>query len=191
MSNVLTDFQPDNEAEKSRAERVRFVAESRFQPSPPVDQSAVSMFPRPQVTDGSNVIPAAIAACWHLLKQSHLGDEARLISAALRRITQPRMGLASLSATSLDTFLHFWIAVRAAAAEPEIAISPKGNIQAEWTKDDDDFLVLEFQPTGEVFYSLWQGDYPMEGAKSSTMTHELVNMFNAMDENPLCWSDAA
>ena len=138
-------------------------------------------------------MPPAVAACWFLLSQSRLSEDTfnYLVSAASNRVTRVAEGLRPLNARSLATFLHFWIAVRIQAAEPEIAISPKGNIQVEWTKDEDDFLVLEFQPTGEIMFSLWQDGYPTEGMKSANRAQELVNMLDAMDENPLSWSDAA
>lgn len=179
MSNGLTPQVSDDQDVFWQAMRDRHRAVSYYKRTPPTDQS--------------NVMPPAISACWYLLRQSHLSEEAfkRLVSAASNRVTQSGKGLRPLDAKSLATFLHFCGAIRTIAAEPEIAISPKGNIQAEWTKDEDDFLVLEFQPRGEIFFSLWQSGFPTEGVKSAKLTHELVNMFDAMDENPLRWSDAA
>ena len=193
MSNVLSDQHPNEQDAIWRAERDRRLTVLYYQPAPPVDQSAISFY-RPKLpTDQSNAVPAEIAVCWQLLKESHLSDEAftRLVSAASSRVTRPDTGLRTLNSKSLAGFLHYWGAVSTVAAEPEIAISPKGNIQTEWTKDESDFLVMEFQPNGEIFFSLCQEGYQTEGVKSATRTHELLKIFEAMDENPLAWSDAA
>lgn len=187
MSNGLSDQLFDDQDESWRSEQNRHLARKCYQPLPPVDQSTEIAYRPTQPADQSNVIPTAIAVCWYPLKQSHLSEEAfrRLISAASSRVTRSGEGFRPLNAESLSAFLQYWDAIRTIAAEPEIAISPKGKIQAEWTKDEGNFLVLEFQPSGEIYFSLWQDGYPTEGVKSAKRTHELINMFGAMDENPL------
>ncbi len=190
MSNGLTDQISDAYWQSMRD---RHLARSYHEPAQPVDQSATRFYQPAQPIVRSDVIPPAVAVCWFLLCQSRLSEDTfnLLVSAASSRVTRSAEGLGLLNARSLAIFLHFWIAVRIQSAEPEIVISPKGNIQAEWTKDENDFLVLEFQPSGEILFSLWQDGYPTEGMKSAKRAQELVNMLGAMDENPLSWSDAA
>ncbi len=193
MSNVLTDQFSDDQDTYWQSMRDQYLARSYYDPARPVDQSATRIYEPTQPIAQSGVIPHAVAVCWFLLRQSRLSEEAfnHLVSAASNRMTRSAEGLGLLDARSLAIFLHFWITVRIQSAEPEIVISPKGNIQAEWTKDENDFLVLEFQPSGEILFSLWQDGYPTEGMKSAKRAQELVNMLGAMDENPLSWSDAA
>ena len=193
MSNGLTDQFSGGEDTDWQSMKDWHLARSCYEPAQPVDQSATRFYYPAQRITQSNVIPLAVAVCWSLLYQSRLREETRnlLVSTASSRVTRSAEGLGPLDATSLATFLHFWTAVRIEATDPEIVVSPKGNIQAEWTKDEDNFLVLEFQPDGEILFSLWQDGYPTEGVKSARRAQELVNMLGAMDENPLSWSDAA
>jgi hypothetical protein len=143
----------------------------------------------------STVVPQAIMQCWFLLKESRLGEGmfSRLIILASGREAQSRSGLDSLRSQSLASFLHFWSALRqlAGPAEPDLSISPKGNIQAQWVKSGESFLVMEFQKNGDIFFSLWQEDYPLEGIQPGTRMSELIHVFNAMQDNPLGWTDAA
>lgn len=175
-----------------RAEREKLRAQSLYYFVSPTDLSGALLYGGGAPSENSSAIPAAIAECWHLVKESQLSEEAftHLVAAAAGRSPQSVRGLLSLEPKSLAAFLHFWGSVRDGSAEPEIGISPKGHVQAEWTKDVEDFLVLEFRPNGEVLFSLWQDGYPTEGVKSPTHLHELCRMFEVMDQNPLSWTDA-
>lgn len=159
---------------------------------------AVEVINPPQVKQGTakneraNVIPESIRSCWNLLRKSHFGSSTfqQIVSAASNRTSRSDDGLGPLHANSLAAFLKFWAGIPYQAAEPEISINPKGNFQAEWAKNNENFLVLEFQPNGDIFFSLWQDDYPIEGIKSARRSRELESMFGVIDDNPLCWSDA-
>ncbi len=126
----------------------------------------------------------AIYSCWELLRKSLLSAETyeRLLSAATNRLTQPSAGLRQLDANSLAEFLKFYGLIGQISVEPEIVINPKGCVQVEWNKDDENFLVLEFQSNGDVFFSLWQNDYPTEGIKAPAAMKELIKIFNNLDE---------
>lgn len=193
MSSGLSDQHPNEQDAIWRAERDELLKVLYYSQITPVNQTVISFYQPTLPTDQSSAVPAEIAVCWHLIKESHLSDEAftRIVSAASSRVTRSGTGLRTLNSKALAAFLHLWSAVRTVAVEPEIGISPKGNIQAEWTKGENDFLIMEFQPNGEILWSLWQEGYTTEGVKSATRTHELLKMFDAMDENPLVWSDAA
>lgn len=156
-----------------------------------VDQSAAIFYQLEPLIKPTNAVPEEIAACWDLLIQSSLSSESfeRLLSAASTRLTRSSVRGRKLDSKSLSSFLHFWSEVRGVATEPETSISPKGNVQTEWTKDDENFLVMEFQPNGQIYFSLWQEGFPTEGVKPPTRTYELLRTLDAMNENPLCWSD--
>lgn len=141
----------------------------------------------------SDVIPFSIFACWNLLRESGFSERAfdRIVSTAMNRLASGETGLRPLDADTLTGFMNFWNSVRGIAVEPQITISPKGNIQVEWVKDCKNFMVMEFQPNYDVFISLWKDDQPLEGIRSRETLPELIRVFDAMDENPLRWSNAA
>ena len=147
----------------------------------------------PLTKSSSDVIPFSIFACWNLLRESGFSEGAfnRIVSTAMNRLAPGETGLRPLDADTLTGFMNFWNSVRGIAVEPQITISPKGNTQVEWVKDRENFMVMEFQPNYDVFISLWKDDQPMEGIRSRETLPELIRVFDAMDENPLRWSNAA
>lgn len=140
-----------------------------------------------------DTIPDSLLRCWNLLRESELsGDTFRqIVSIASSRLLRGDQGLRPLSTKTLKAFLNFWELARDQATEPEITISPKGNLQAEWRRDEGNFVVLEFQPSGDIFFSLWQDNYVIEGSKAAKKMRELVHVFGALEDNPLGWSDVA
>lgn len=147
----------------------------------------------PATLEIANVIPESIVSCWNLLRQSGFSDETfgQIVSVTSNRLLRANQGLRPLNTKTLTAFLNFWRLCGDEAADPEVMISPKGNFQAEWWKDSGNFIVMEFQPNSDIYFSLWQDNYPLEGSQAAKKMHELVHIFGAMDENPLGWSDVA
>ena len=137
------------------------------------------------------VISEAVSSHWLALSLSLLGPENLkvIMRAANDRNGFDSFGLKPLISASLSGFLEFWRFIKDESVEPEISVSPLGLMQAEWLKDDDHSLVLEFQESGDFFYSLWEDGQVCEGICGSSRDNivELVNMFKARNENPFQW----
>ena len=142
--------------------------------------------------DGAGVIPYSILMCWDLLRRSDLSPEAfqYVVGTAADREKSTDKTLRPLVRGSLAAFLRFWEKTKKKSAEPELGVNPKGHLQAEWYKDLDNLLVLQFQSNGDIFFSLWQEGDPTEGKKSSRNVPELIRILQIIPDNPLSWTDA-
>lgn len=94
----------------------------------------------------ATTIPPALHANWFGLSQSGLSNDA---FERLRKLADKSDGWhgpssKTLSAASLDMFLKFWDAVRDIAVEPELMLTPRGTLQAEWYRSHRQFLDIEF-----------------------------------------------
>ncbi|MDA1101248.1 MAG: hypothetical protein O2967_19955 [Proteobacteria bacterium] len=156
-----------------------------------VDQCLPNLTLDAAVPSDSNVIPESIFFNWSLLRLSGLSDGAfgQLTMTASNRLVESG-DQSPLNRITLTAFLEFWNKIRLYAAEPDIAVSPKGNVQIEWEKDGENFIVLEFRPDNAIFFSLWQKDNPTEGVRSREQVDEFIRILGIMDENPLSWTYA-
>lgn len=148
--------------------------------------------PQAVQADSGQVVPYVILSCWDALRKSGLSRETfkTLMSTAIRRETTGETRYDQISGGSLRAFLTFWGDLSSFRAEPEISVSPKGCMQAEWLKDDSSHLVMEFQPSGVMFFSLWLDGEPIEGFKKIAKRGELINMLCAGTENPFTWCES-
>lgn len=143
-------------------------------------------------TDSGQVVPYVILSCWDALRKSCLSRETfkTLMATAIRRETTGKTRYDQISGGSLRAFITFWGDISSFRSEPEISVSPKGCVQAEWLKDDSSHLVMEFQPNGVIFFSLWLDGEPIEGFRKFDKRSELIKMLCAGTENPFTWCES-
>jgi len=146
-------------------------------------QPRAAVYPLPT---NSNVIPDAIGESWQALANSGLSETSYLFLLKLARKDQGWRGFGSLplSGHSLSQFLNFWQIFRAHALEPEFALMPNGNLQAEWYMDDTHFTELEFKANGSLLFGVFDGASEFEGAAS---LDELKPLLMARNYRYLSW----
>lgn len=94
----------------------------------------------------TQVISAALQANWSELAQSNLSNDS---FARLYRLSEKQNGWhgpasLALHGSSLSSFLRLWHLVRDVAVEPELMLTPRGTLQAEWYRSHRQFLEIEF-----------------------------------------------
>lgn len=97
--------------------------------------------------DQTQAVPDVLKANWLELSQSHLSNLtfARLSKIAEKRDGWQGPGSLGLSAASLSEFLKFWREIRSAnSIEPELMLTPKGTLQAEWHRSRRQYFEIEF-----------------------------------------------
>lgn len=136
-------------------------------------------------------IPPAILANWDALRRSQLSSKSLecLIFSTWNRPASNARGLKPVTLDSLRNFLRFWSNINADSAEPEISVSPRGFVQAEWFKDDDHFLVIEFRPDDSLMFSLWDEAPRVEGMEILSFHQDLERMLRVRADNPFLWSE--
>lgn len=112
-------------------------------------------FPEPET-------PESIRQNWIGLAKSKLSQKTygRILRLAIDAQNQ---GISPLKSGSLRTFLTFWEVVRDIAPEPDLTIARNGNIVAEWHKNWQRHLDIEFKEDGMVLYGLFIGKIVNEG----------------------------
>ncbi len=136
-----------------------------------------------------STIPDPIRANWDALRHSGLSEECfnTIVTTAINRGPTQPSGLGPIETDSLRSFLEFWSHIKAFAAEPEISFNPKGLVQAEWYKNNSNFLIIEFRENGTLFFSLWDNALPIEGIQHKKRKRELADMFRVRRIDPLQW----
>jgi hypothetical protein len=131
--------------------------------------------------------PETIVKNWQLLATSGLSEQSFLFILRLARKKSGWRGSGSkpLEASSLSNFLKFWDKVSEYATEPEFALAPNGNIQAEWYKDERHFLELKFTPHNMIFFGFFDGDKVYEGR---TEPDDIIKILSSKEFKPLKWS---
>ena len=140
-----------------------------------------------RVPTNSNVVPDTIRENWQALANSCLSDRSylHLLKLAKKEHGWRGLGTRSLDGRSLGQFLSFWTNARSHAIEPEFALLPNGNLQAEWYRDDHHFTELEFRSDGLVFFAFFDGSSEIEGLARLT---EIQPLIEARDYRYLRWS---
>jgi hypothetical protein len=67
---------------------------------------------------------------------------------------------------ALRTFLNFWIQIGSDASAPEIALTARGTLQAEWFKSSRRHLDLEFVNDQKIFFGWFDDGNVNEGVYS-------------------------
>lgn len=136
-----------------------------------------------------STIPDPIRANWDALRRSGLSEEGfnTILTTAINRVLKQPSGLGPIDTDSLRSFLEFWGHIKAFASEPEISFNPRGLLQAEWHKNDSNFLIIEFRQDGTLFFSLWDNDLPIEGIQHQKRKRELADMFRVRRIDPFQW----
>lgn len=136
----------------------------------------------------SNVTPSSIRSHWHDLRILPGDVLASLyVDAISAEFNDSRHGLLS---EALGCFLLLWKHVAENAAHPELSISPKGYLVAEWYVDPDNSLVVMFNGNSQVFFSLFDHGRPCEGYEEGEEgIRNLVKMLISRTPNPFKWSD--
>lgn len=136
-----------------------------------------------------STIPDPIRANWDALRHSRLSEECfnTIVTTAVNRVPKHPSRLDPIDTDSLRSFLEFWSHIEVFATEPEISFNPRGLVQAEWYKNNSNFLIIEFREDGTLFFSLWDNDLPIEGIQHKKRKRELADMFCVRRINPLQW----
>lgn len=131
-------------------------------------QSSTTFKPIETVT--TSAIPESISANWQDIVDSSLPMKTfeLLVKLARKKPDWNGNGSLPLNAYSLASFLRFWKKVREIAVEPDLVLTSKGNLQAEWFKDRLHFLEIDFREEGQSsFFGLFDGRKAiLEGASS-------------------------
>jgi len=132
-------------------------------------------------------IPPVITQNWQALAHSKLSNDSYefIVHLASKPSGWRGKGSRSLNSKSLAMFLNFWNNIREKVIEPEFVLTPSGNIQVEWFKDNDHFVELEFQPDHQILFGLFNGKSIIEG---SANIKEITPILSIQNFGPLKWS---
>jgi hypothetical protein len=99
-------------------------------------------------------LPSAIASNWNDLAKGGLseGIYQRLLELAILTAGWNGPGSLGMNASSLWSFVKTWKQIRKFCTEPELVLTPSGNIQAEWSKSRRHHLEMDFRASGENSY---------------------------------------
>jgi hypothetical protein len=140
--------------------------------------------------DQTQVVSDALKANWLELSQSRLSDVAfaRLQKIAEKRDGWRGPGSLALSAASLSQFLMFWHEIRGEKTiEPELMLTPRGTLQAEWHRSYRQFFEIEFtKERGVGNFGLIDMKSRIEGAMPVKEIVKLVK--NYRDGIALTWA---
>ncbi len=133
-------------------------------------------------------IPKPIIENWQLLATSGLTEQSYLSLLKLAKKTPGWRGAGSrsLDYRSLGSFLRFWKTVREKSAEPEFVLVPNGNLQAEWYRNDNHFVEIEFGLNDKCLFGVFDGEAVLEGR---TSVKNIVELLATQNYGPLKWSD--
>jgi len=135
----------------------------------------------------TETIPDAIRQNWQIMANAELSEQSYLFISHLAR--KPwgwrGPGSRSLRTGSLANFLSFWSGVKEEAVEPDFVLTPNGNLQAEWYKDNSHFVELEFRPDHQIFFGLFDGKLVLEGQAKAAEVNALLGI---KDYRPLKWA---
>jgi len=134
----------------------------------------------------TEALPAAIHANWYAILVADVSVE---IYNQVVRIARLEAGWAgpysqALNSQSLRHFLRFWENVSEIAVDPELVMTTRGHLHAEWHKNRKRHLDIEFCDDGKVFYGLFDGTSIHEGIDR---VGEVVAFLRGRRNNPLDW----
>jgi len=134
----------------------------------------------------TEVVPDAIFQNWQALANAKLSEKSYLFLFHLARKSWGWRGAGShpLRSGSLANFLAFWSKAREESVEPDFVLTPNGNLQAEWYKDNSHFVELEFQSDHQILFGLFDGKSVIEGREKAA---EVNAMLGIKDFRPLKW----
>jgi hypothetical protein len=137
----------------------------------------------------ASTVPKAIVANWNRLFSANLPNDVYRRIRLLSRYDNGWRGDGSkaLSADALKTFLNFWIQMTGYLANPDLALTARGTLQAEWFRNSRRHLDLEFVDSKKIFFGLFNGENVYEGVDSLEGLSEWLKHHRA---NPLRWPGA-
>lgn len=156
-------------------------------------EDKIIYFFEPEYKNVTETMPEAITSNWEQLANSGFSNQtyAFLVKLAGKKTGWRGAGSRALDAVSLTKFLNFWDKVSENAIEPEFALLPNGNIQAEWYKDERHFIELEFTSNDMIFLGIFDGDSVIEGVEDSdklAASEKIVTLLSLKEFGPLKWS---
>jgi hypothetical protein len=129
-----------------------------------------------------------VLANWREITKSGLPEQSykKVLHLANKAPDWNGPGSLPLDAASLATFLDFWGTVRNIAAEPDLVLTPGGNLQAEWYSSSRRFLEIDFRGKGKrSFIGLFDGGTVIEGAAPVEELTQIV--LNHRNGRALSW----
>lgn len=152
-----------------------------------VDSDVDVQKPSTPTLGNTGVAPESIINNWQLLATSNFSEQSYLFILKLARKKEGWRGPGSrpLNASSLSNLLKFWNKISAHATEPEFALAPDGNIQAEWYKDERHFIEIKFTPLNMISFGLFYGDKVLEGIAAP---NDIIAILSSHAFKPLQWS---
>lgn len=148
--------------------------------------TGATKFKSDETRSATATLPQSILMNWPDILQSGISPKLfdRIVRIALQPAGWSGPGSKSMRAESLKLFLTFWGAVRNEAAEPELALTASGSLQAEWFKSDRQRLDVTFAEPRLIF-GLFATNSIVEGADSPTT---VVPLLKGHPAKPLTWS---
>lgn len=134
-----------------------------------------------EVNMPTSVLPEAISVNWKNLAGGGLSEDIykRLLDLASLPNGWNGFGSLPMNPSSLFAFISFWKKARTVSADPELVLTPNGDVQGEWHKDDNHYLEIEFRSSGKnSFFALidgretaLEGVAPLEEILGFVMSH--------------------
>ena len=102
----------------------------------------------------TTVLPTAISSNWNDLAGGGLSEKVyqRLLELASLTPGWNGEGSVGMNASSLWSFIAFWKQVRQISTDPELVLTPRGHVQAEWSKDYRHHFEIDFRGAAESCY---------------------------------------
>jgi hypothetical protein len=130
--------------------------------------------------------PSTISINWTRLSRAGLTPEAysQLLKIATRNDGWRGPGSRALRSLSFVGFLNFWPLICVQAVEPEFTLLPNGNLGAEWYKNSQRHLDMEFIDAQMAYFGFFSGATEIEGKANIQVIAQLLTSNSA---NPLRW----
>lgn len=139
-----------------------------------------------RISPALEALPDAVRDNWNRLAVSELTEQsyATITKLAHKGTGWRGAGSLPLSAGSLRAFLDFWQQIKEHAKEPELTMTPRGNLVAEWHKNWRRHLDIEFRAGGFALYGLFDGQSLHEGRDTIS---GLARFLMYRERKPLRW----
>jgi len=147
--------------------RVEFRARLRLAPER-TDIIATPVSAVRGTTQDAEAMPRALSENWSRLaisKLSSWGFE-RLLRLAAKEDGWRGPGSKALMSEPVRAFLDFWIEMRDHASEPDLALTARGTLLAEWYRNSQRHLDIEFVSRKKLLFGLFDGQSVYEGIDS-------------------------
>jgi hypothetical protein len=144
---------------------------------------------RPAEPLTANAMPQVIVSNWSRLFSANLTSNlySRIMQIARRRDGWRGEGSKGLTQEALSAWLDFWIAINDDASKPDLALTARGSLQAEWFRSTRRHLDLEFVSKERIFFGLFDGRAAYEGVDK---IKTLVPWLSDHHAHPLRWRSA-